>query len=167
MRPIEGKIVSRSEAVALREELRRRGLRVVFSNGCFDILHAGHAATLAFARQQGDVLFVGMNSDSSLRTYKGEKRPLIGQEHRAFLLAALESVDHVVIFDEPEVDALVRELRPDVLVKGSDRAGEVVGQEFVESYGGVVVTAPIVQGLSTTALIRRVLRAYGDAPARG
>jgi D-beta-D-heptose 7-phosphate kinase/D-beta-D-heptose 1-phosphate adenosyltransferase len=154
------KILSRPEALAKRGKLRQLGKRVVFTNGCFDIVHAGHASTMAFAKGQGDVLIVGLNSDASVRRLKGDRRPVVAERHRAALIAALEAVDYVVLFDETEVDTLVGELKPDVLVKGMDRAGNIVGREHVEAYGGRVVAAPLVEGLSTSGIIARVLEAY-------
>ncbi len=146
--------------LAERERLRRTGKKVVFTNGCFDIVHAGHASTMAFAKQQGDFLIVGLNSDASVRRLKGDKRPVVAERHRAALIAAFESVDYVVLFDETEVDTLVGELKPDVLVKGMDCAGNIVGREHVEVYGGKVVAAPFVEGLSTSNIIAKILDAY-------
>ncbi len=160
MRIAESKILARPDAVALREKLRAAGKKVVFTNGCFDIVHAGHASTMAFARAQGDVLIVGLNSDASTRRLKGDKRPIVDEQNRLRMIAALEAVDYVTLFDETEVDTLVAELKPDVLVKGMDRAGNIVGREFVESYGGKVLAAPFVEGLSTTNIIKKVLAAY-------
>lgn len=160
MRDAVSKILGRSAARAERERLRKAGKKVVFTNGCFDLVHAGHASTMAFARAQGDVLIVGLNSDASTRRLKGDKRPIVPEQHRLALMAALEAVDYVVLFDETEVDALVAELKPDVLVKGADRAGNIVGREHVEAYGGKVIAAPFVEGLSTTGIIKKVLDAY-------
>lgn len=146
--------------LAERARLRAAGQVVVFTNGCFDILHAGHASTMAFAKAQGDVLIVGLNSDASTRRLKGDKRPVVPEQYRAQLIAALAVVDYVVLFDETEVDTLVAELKPDVLVKGADRAGNIVGRAFVESYGGKVLAAPFVPGLSTSSIIEKILAAY-------
>jgi D-beta-D-heptose 7-phosphate kinase/D-beta-D-heptose 1-phosphate adenosyltransferase len=154
------KILERSALLLLRQELSNQGQKVVFTNGCFDLFHAGHAATFAFAKSQGDVLVVGINSDDSMKRLKGPKRPMIHQNHRATMIAALAAVDYVVIFDETEVLPLIEEIKPDVLVKGQDREGDVVGQEFVEGYGGRVAMAPLVEGLSTTELIKKVLDTY-------
>lgn len=160
IRTPESKILSRPAVLAERERLRKLGKKVVFTNGCFDIVHAGHASTMNFAKQQGDLLIVGLNSDASVRRLKGDKRPVVAEQHRLALIAAFESVDYVVLFDETEVDTLVGELKPDVLVKGMDRAGNIVGREHVEAYGGRVVAAPFVQGLSTSSIIEKVLAAY-------
>jgi len=162
MRAIADKILGLEEAVRVREELRNHGRVVAFTNGCYDIFHAGHASSMEFARAQGDVLFVGISSDQSVRLNKGPKRPIVPEQARLALVAALEAVDYVVLFEDREVFGLIEQLRPDVLVKGQDRAGEVVGQEFVESYGGRVALAPLAEGLSTTEIIRRVLEVYGD-----
>jgi len=143
---------------ALREE-RRRGRRIVFTNGCFDLLHVGHLGLLQFARSKGDVLVVGLNTDRSVRALKGPERPIMSAEERATLLAALESVDYVTCFDERTPDRLIRQVRPDVLVKGEDYAGRsVVGRKFLASYGGRVELAPLVRGASTSDLVSRIRR---------
>jgi len=159
------KIVSRDGARAARERLREQGRIVVFTNGSFDILHAGHVTYLAFAREQGDALMLGLNSDDSVRRYKGEKRPINSQDDRALVVAALACVDYVVIFDEDEPLQLIEDLQPDVLVKGEDWAHHVSGRDLVERSGGRVVLAPLVQGRSTTHIIQRIKEAYvGEAP---
>ena len=132
---------------------RKRGRKVVFTNGCFDLVHAGHAEALQFARSRGDVLVVGLNSDRSVRGLKGEGRPVVPQGERARLLAAFEAVDYVVVFDQATPADLVRRVRPDVLVKGEDYKGkEVVGRE----HAGRVELAPLVKGISTSEIIRRI-----------
>jgi D-beta-D-heptose 7-phosphate kinase/D-beta-D-heptose 1-phosphate adenosyltransferase len=132
---------------------RGRGRKIVFTNGCYDLVHAGHASTLEFARSHGDVLVLGLNSDRSVRRLKGDGRPLVGQGDRARLLAAFEAVDYVVLFDEDTPAKLVKAIRPDVLVKGEDYRGkEVVGR----GHAGRVVLAPLVKGISTTDLLRRI-----------
>jgi len=137
---------------AIRDE-RARGRRVVFTNGCFDLVHAGHASSLQFARSKGDVLVVGLNSDRSVRGLKGPGRPLVPQGERARLLAAFEAVDYVVVFDQPTPADLVKRIRPDVLVKGDDYRGkEVVGS----GHAGRVELAPLVKGISTSDIIRRI-----------
>jgi D-beta-D-heptose 7-phosphate kinase/D-beta-D-heptose 1-phosphate adenosyltransferase len=136
---------------------RAQGEKIVWTNGCFDVVHAGHIEFLEFSGRQGDVLVVGLNSDSSIRNIKGPDRPICSERHRIRVLAALEVVDYIVIFDEPTPERLIRAVRPDALVKGEDwRKKGVVGREFVESYGGRVVLAPLIQGLSTTALVDRI-----------
>lgn len=143
-----------AQALAAR---RRRGERIVFTNGCFDLLHAGHVQSLRFARSHGDALVVGINTDRSVRRLKGEGRPLLPERERAQVLAALADVDYVTLFDEDTPERLIRRVRPDVLVKGRDWAGKgVVGQAFVKSYGGRVELAPLAPGLSTSALVERI-----------
>jgi D-beta-D-heptose 7-phosphate kinase/D-beta-D-heptose 1-phosphate adenosyltransferase len=136
---------------------RSQNETIVFTNGCFDVLHRGHIEFLKFCKARGDTVIVGLNSDSSVRQIKGPDRPINNQHDRAAVLAALETVDYVTIFDEPEPLALIKQVRPDVLVKGQDWAQKgVVGQEFVESYGGRVVLAPLVEGKSSTGIIEKV-----------
>jgi len=145
---------------SLREQLawhRRQKHRIVFTNGCFDVLHRGHIEFLRFCKLQGSVLVVGLNSDSSVRRIKGPERPINNQFDRAAVLAALESVDYVTLFDEPDPLNLIHTVRPDVLVKGSDWSDKgVVGSQFVESYGGKVALAPLVEGKSSTGVIERI-----------
>jgi rfaE bifunctional protein nucleotidyltransferase chain/domain len=155
---LRDKVVSRESLPSLLEEWRRRGLTVVFTNGCFDILHAGHVLLLEKARALGDVLLVGLNSDAGVRSLgKGPGRPVNTEGDRATVLAALASVDAVVLFDEPTPLELIRLVRPGVLVKGADWAGKgVVGQAEVEAAGGRVVLVPLEEGRSTTGLIDRI-----------
>jgi len=154
------KILSRDAIKAERNRLKETGKTVVFTNGAFDILHAGHVNYLTFAAEQGDALVVGLNSDASVSRYKGDKRPVNPEGDRAQVLAALESVSYVVIFDEDEPKELIAEVLPDVLVKGEDWAHYVSGREAVEANGGKVVLAPLVEGRSTTNVIDRILEAY-------
>jgi D-beta-D-heptose 7-phosphate kinase/D-beta-D-heptose 1-phosphate adenosyltransferase len=155
-----GKLRTAEQLVAELKLLRDRGQRIVFTNGCFDLLHPGHIDFLSRCRALGGVLVVGLNSDASVRMLnKGTNRPFLSEEDRAGMLAALNDVDFVVIFDEPDPETLLRELRPDVLVKGEDWADKgVVGREFVESYGGRVELLPLLKGYSTTELARRIGR---------
>jgi D-beta-D-heptose 7-phosphate kinase / D-beta-D-heptose 1-phosphate adenosyltransferase len=151
------KIVSLDELRLRLEPRRRAGHRIVFTNGCFDLLHAGHLQILTFARVQGDLLIVAINSDRSVRMIKGQGRPVYPATDRARLLAALQMVDYVVVFDDPRADKIVRGVRPDILVKGEDWRGQTVdGQSFVESYGGRVLLAPMLEGHSTTSIITRL-----------
>lgn len=167
MRLARSKIKTRGAMKKICAQLRRAGRRVVFTNGTFDLLHAGHVEYLEFARRQGDVLVVGLNSDASVRRYKGPTRPIQNQRDRARVMAALECVDYVVIFGEDEPRTLIAELLPDVLVKGSDWAHYVSGRDVVEARGGRVVLARMVRGRSTTELIRRIIKAAdGRANAR-
>jgi len=154
------KILKAPRAAARVRLQQKRGRAVVFTNGCFDLLHAGHVALLEAARGQGDFLVVGVNTDPSVRRLKGRARPIVPLRERMEVLAALRSVDCVVPFAEPTPARLVARLRPDVLVKGSDyRVPEIVGREVVLARGGRLVTVPLRRGRSTTDLIRRVLRA--------
>ena len=138
---------------------RRRRRRIVFTNGVFDLLHVGHARYLAAARRCGDLLVVGLNSDSSVRRIKGPKRPIVPEAERAEMLRALRSVDHVVVFSDDTPERLIRAIRPDVLVKGADYAlAAIVGADLVAARGGRVVRVPLTEGLSTTALIERARR---------
>ncbi len=150
------KIVSRESMLAERGRLRAAGRKLVFTNGCFDILHAGHADYLFFARNQGDALLVALNSDSSVARNKGPERPINSEADRARMLAALEAVDYVLVFDEDEPAALIEALLPDVLVKGEDWAHYVSGREAVERNGGRVVLAPLTPGRSTSNIIERI-----------
>ena len=162
MREAESKIKDWDGLTVAFGEEQAQGRKMVFTNGAFDILHAGHVTYLEFARQQGDALAVGVNSDASVKRYKGEKRPIIAQEHRVRLLASLECVDFVVVFDEDEPKDLIAAVGPDVLVKGADWSHYVSGREEVEARGGKVVLADMVAGLSTSNVIERVLEAYRD-----
>ncbi len=146
-----------------RTRLREAGKVVSFTNGCFDILHCGHVSYLNFSREQGDVLVLGMNSDTSVRRNKGDDRPINCEEDRALVLAALECIDYVVLFDEDEPADLIGEILPDVLVKGEDWAHYVSGREAVEAAGGKVVMAKMVEGRSTTGTIEKVLKVYGES----
>ena len=144
------------EAAALVADAKARGLRVVFTNGVFDLLHPGHVRYLQTARSFGDVLVVGVNSDRSVRENKGPSRPIIPERERAEVLEALSVVDAAVIFDELTPQAIIDRLRPDILVKGADWAADaIVGRETVEAGGGKVVRVPIEQGWSTSAIIEK------------
>ncbi|HMP76497.1 MAG TPA: D-glycero-beta-D-manno-heptose 1-phosphate adenylyltransferase [Kiritimatiellia bacterium] len=162
----DSKILTREAMVAERGRLRAAGRKLVFTNGAFDILHAGHVTYLQFAREQGDALCVGLNSDASVKRYKGDKRPVNSQDDRARVLAALACVDYVVVFDEDEPKELIGEIIPDVLVKGADWAHYVSGRDIVEANGGKVVLAQMVEGRSTTNVIQRIVEAYGQSNSR-
>jgi D-beta-D-heptose 7-phosphate kinase/D-beta-D-heptose 1-phosphate adenosyltransferase len=149
--------MTRDQAAALAESLRRSGRRVVFTNGVFDILHPGHLRYLQQARGLGDALIVGLNSDASVRRNKGPERPINSEAERAEILAALECVDAVVVFDEETPAEIIRAIQPDVLAKGADWAEDaIVGRDTVEARGGRVVRVPIEPGYSTTEIIRRI-----------
>ena len=133
---------------------REQGLKIVFTNGCFDILHRGHVEYLSKASDMGDVLVVGLNTDASVKRLKGEGRPINDQKARALVLASLSFVDAVVLFDEDTPYELIKAIRPDVLVKGADyKPLEIVGYDIVTSYGGKVETVPLVEGYSTTSIL--------------
>ena len=159
-----GQILSWDEMRAARAALKESASVVVFTNGCFDILHRGHVEYLEFARAQGDALIVGVNSDDSVRRSKGPSRPINPEGDRARVLSSLRAVDYVVVFDDDEPLPLITALIPDVLVKGSDWAHYVSGREVVEAHGGKVVLADLVEGRSTTSTIDRILHAYDPGP---
>ena len=146
---------------------KRNGRRVVFTNGCFDLLHPGHIRLLEHARALGDVLVVGVNSDASVRQLKGAGRPVLPEHERAEILAALEAVDAVVIFDQLTPREVIAGLLPDVLVKGGDWPGDqIVGRAEVEAAGGRVVSIPVVQGYSTTEVLRKIRESAPAAHAK-
>jgi len=141
--------------------LKKSGKRVVFTNGCFDLLHYGHVMYLEKAKSLGDVLVVGLNSDASVRRIKGSRRPLINQNDRARIIAALESVDFVVIFGSDTPLEAIKALKPDLLVKGSDWKNKgIVGAEFIKNYGGRVLTVKLADGRSTSSLIKTIVERY-------
>jgi len=151
------KTVAFSRVKALASRLRAKGKRIVFTNGCFDILHAGHVKYLQKARSLGDILILGLNSDRSVRKIKGPSRPIVCQKDRVEVIASLDSVDYVVVFGEATPLRLIKAIRPRVLVKGADwKIRSIAGADFVKSYGGRVVAIPLVKGRSTTGLIRRI-----------
>jgi len=136
---------------------REAGRRIVFTNGCFDLLHVGHVRYLERARQKGDLLIVAINSDATVRSLKGEGRPILPLDERLRIVAALSAVDYVIPFDEPTPCDLLRQLRPDVLVKGGDYTiDQVVGREIVQEYGGEVYVIPAIKGVSTTQTVQRM-----------
>lgn len=152
-----GKVVSQDELILHIAARKRNGERVVFTNGCFDLLHPGHIRCLEQARALGDVLVVAINSDAGVRRLKGDPRPLVPQEERAEILAALTAVDYVVIFDVPTPREMIFRLRPDTLVKGGDWGpNEIVGREEVEEAGGRVVSVPLEPGYSTTGILEKI-----------
>lgn len=154
--------MGRAEAVELRARARAEGKTVVFTNGCFDVLHAGHVDYLEAARARGDLLMVGLNSDASTKRIKGEKRPLNPAADRAAVLAGLAAVDAVVVFDEDDPLKLIESLRPDVLVKGADWGkDEIVGADLVKAAGGKVERIKLTAGRSTSELIRLIVKRYG------
>ncbi|MCB2210687.1 D-glycero-beta-D-manno-heptose 1-phosphate adenylyltransferase [bacterium] len=153
--------VSWDEARQWREQMRSEGKSVVFTNGCFDILHAGHVELLELARNFGDALILGLNSDASVRRLKGENRPVVPEADRARVMGALKAVDRVTLFEQDTPFELIETLRPDVLVKGGDwKPEDVVGKDVVEAHGGRVEIVPLVAGRSTTNVIAEVVKRY-------
>ena len=141
--------------------LKARGKKVVFTNGCFDILHVGHIRYLKKAKKRGDILVIGLNTDRSVAQIKGEKRPIVPEKERAEVLSALEFVDYVVLFDEPDPFRLIESLKPNILVKGADWSkNKIIGREIVEKTGGRVVRIPLVRGASSTGVIEKIIRVY-------
>jgi len=153
------KVISLKKIVKIRKELKKEGKKVVFTNGCFDILHKGHVHLLKRAKKLGDILIVGLNSDSSVKRIKGEKRPIFSVRDRAFVLSSIDVVDYIVIFNEDTPLKVIKAIEPDVLVKGADwDKNSIVGREIVESLGGKVVRIPLLKGFSTTSVIKKLLR---------
>jgi len=141
--------------------LKESGKKVVFTNGCFDIMHVGHVRYLAAARSEGDILVVGLNSDESVRSIKSAKRPIVTQDERAEVLASLWCVDYIILFNEPDPLLLIQTIEPDILVKGDDWAEEnIIGADFVKDKGGRVVRVPVVPEASTSRIIERIIKRY-------
>jgi len=161
-----GKLRSRKALLGELQWLRQQKLKIVFTNGCFDILHPGHISLLTFAKEQGDILVVAINSDRSVRALKGPQRPILKEHDRAALLSALEAVDYIVIFDQADPLDLIQKISPDVLVKGADWTGSVVGQDWIEAHGGKVTLMPLSEGFSTTNIIERVIQGNSDSSAQ-
>ncbi len=162
---MSGKVLGPEEVRTVRARLRAAGKRLVFTNGCFDILHVGHVRYLEAARALGDALLVAINSDRTVRALKGAGRPVVSESERAEMLAALGSVTYVTVFDDESPRSLIAEILPDVLVKGGDYAlAEIHGREEVEAAGGRVVALPFVEGASTTRLIERIRSIKESSP---
>lgn len=161
------KIISLAEFLPERTRLRQLGLKLVFTNGCFDLLHPGHVDYLEQSRALGDRLIVAINTDESVRRIKGNSRPVFSEEERAEILAALECVDYVILFNEPTPQETIQAVLPDVLVKGSDWASDkIVGREEVEAAGGHVVSIDFLPGYSTSGIIQKILENYGGKKSR-
>jgi rfaE bifunctional protein nucleotidyltransferase chain/domain len=157
----DAKIIDWPTAGQLAKQWKQQGLSVVFTNGCFDIVHVGHVDYLEKARALGDKLILGLNSDSSVRNIKGEKRPVVTEYARARVMAALSFVDAIVLFNEDTPLRLIQTVKPDILVKGDDYTAEnIVGADFVIENGGSVKTVPLVKGFSTSAIIEKIKNAY-------
>lgn len=155
------KILTADQMRAERDRLVASGKDLVFTNGCFDILHRGHVEYLTFARNQGDALVVAVNTDASVRANKGPDRPINSEQDRAWVLGSLRAVDYVIFFSEKEPKNVIAKILPQVLVKGKDWAHYVSGREEVEAHGGRVVLANMVEGRSTTLTIDKIVKVYG------
>jgi len=156
---LKEKVKPSEELKTIVNRSKEEGKKIVFTNGCFDLIHVGHVRYLEKTKKLGDILIVGMNSDSSVRTIKGDSRPIIPEAERAEVLAALQCVDFVVIFDEPDPLSLISSLKPDVLVKGGDWSKDaIIGREVVESAGGRVILIPEIEGASTSNIIRKIAK---------
>lgn len=156
-------IYTRAEILTIRKQLKEEKKKVVFTNGCFDVLHAGHVDYLNKTKAAGDVLILGLNSDASVKRIKGEKRPIVCEEERAFILSNLKAVDYVTLFDEDTPQEIISELIPDILIKGADWAiDKIVGRDIVEANGGEVKTISFVTDQSTTNIIQTILDRYGS-----
>lgn len=162
MKITEPKILSIPAMRAERDRLVAEGKELVFTNGCFDILHRGHVTYLTFARNQGDALVVALNTDASVKMNKGDGRPINNEEDRAYVLGSLRAVDYIVYFSDKEPKGIIAQILPQVLVKGKDWAHYVSGREVVEANGGRVILADMVPNRSTTGTIERVLAVYGQ-----
>ena len=155
------KIKTQDELIPILDRLRKQGKKVVFTNGCFDILHVGHVRYLKEAKGYGDILVVAVNSDLSVKSIKGDKRPIVSQSERAEVVAALEMVDYVTMFDEDTPYNIIKKLQPDVLIKGGDwTIDKIIGRDIVEARGGKVIAIPFIEGASTTGIVERVLERY-------
>ena len=155
------KIVKVKELIYRIDPFRRSGKQVVFTNGCFDIMHAGHVRYLAAARSEGEILIVGINSDKSVKSIKGKNRPIMPQDQRAEVLAGLWCVDYIVFFDEPDPLRLIQAIKPDVLVKGEDWAEDkIIGADSVKADGGKVVRVAVVPDISTSMIIEKIVKMY-------
>jgi D-beta-D-heptose 7-phosphate kinase/D-beta-D-heptose 1-phosphate adenosyltransferase len=158
---VQDKIKTLEQLKETVRNLKQAGKTVVFTNGCYDLIHVGHVRLLQQAKRLGDSLIVAINSDSSVRTLKGNNKPLVPQEERAEVLASLEAVDFVVIFNELDPLRVITELQPDVLVKGGDwTVDTIIGRDVVEQAGGTVISLPFVEGVSTTSIIERILKSH-------
>jgi rfaE bifunctional protein nucleotidyltransferase chain/domain len=154
---LKNKILSRPEMDDILIQIREKGLSIVFTNGCFDVLHKGHIHYLAEASDMADILIIGLNTDASVKRLKGPNRPVLDQESRAIALSALVFVDYIVLFGEDTPLELLKIIKPNILVKGGDYQVEsIIGYDFVTSYGGKVITMPLVKGYSTTSIIKKI-----------
>lgn len=160
---MQSKLLSLEELGKRLQPLREKGQRIVFTNGCFDILHVGHVRYLTAARREGDILVVGLNSDQSVQKIKGPQRPIVPEDQRAEVLAGLWCIDFIVLFNEPDPLLLIQTLQPDVLVKGDDWAEDhIIGADFVKNNGGKVVRVAVVPGAATSKIIARILNNFRE-----
>lgn len=158
---LKEKVKSLKELIPVISGLKSAGKKIVFTNGCFDLLHYGHVKYLQDAKQKGDILVVAINRDASIKRIKGIKRPVVNEKDRAYIIAALESVDYVVLFKEDTPLNLIKSLKPDILVKGADwDIGNIVGADFVKSYGARVSAINLAKGRSTTRIIKKIAKLY-------
>ena len=158
---IMSKIINLKDLLEKIRLLRKQGKKIVFTNGCFDIMHVGHVRYLSKAKAQREILVVGLNSDKSVNTIKGGKRPIVSEAQRAEVLASLWCVDYVTIFNEPDPLKLIRAIKPDVLIKGADWSEDkIIGADFVKKNGGKVVRIPIIPEASTSSIIQKILKMY-------
>lgn len=154
---IQNKIVNKQELLSHLEQINMKGKKIVFTNGCFDIIHRGHIDYLSKARDLGDLLIVGVNSDSSVRRFKGNSRPIQDEKSRCLILSAMQFVDFVVLFDEDTPYELIKFIQPDVLVKGADyKIEDIVGYDIVKNKGGEVKTIKFIDGYSTSNIVNRI-----------
>lgn len=161
--PASAKILTLEALQSVLLTVRKSGKKIIFTNGCFDILHVGHVRYLIAAKSAGHILVVGLNSDESVKIIKGPKRPIVNQRQRAEVLASLRCVDYVTIFDEPDPLRLIAALRPDVLVKGADwEADEIVGADVVKAHGGKVIRIEMAPDASTSTIIQRIVERYKE-----
>lgn len=158
---LKTKIKKLSELERISRYLQGKGKSIVFTNGCFDLLHYGHVKYLEEAKRKGDILIVGVNSDSSVKKIKGDKRPITGEKARSSVIAAIESVDYVVLFKEETPLRTIKSLKPDILVKGADwKKNNIVGADFIKGYGGKVCTVKLAKGHSTTGIIKKIAKTF-------
>ena len=156
-------VKSLGEIKAIRKKLKKKNKKVVFTNGCFDLIHAGHIDYLIKAKKMGDVLIVGLNSDSSVTKIKGKKRPILNEAERTFILSSLKPVDYIVVFNEVTPKRIIKELIPDILVKGADwKLNDIVGKDIVLDNGGKVKTIKFVNNQSTSKIIKMIVNRYKD-----
>ncbi len=153
------KIKSHQALMKTITKLKQKHKKIVFTNGCFDLLHLGHIKYLKAAKKKGDVLIVALNSDKSVKKIKGNARPIVSQQERARVIAALECTDYVIIFNEPTPLAIIKKLKPDIIVKGADwKREDIIGFDYIKKYGGKVIRVKFIEGYSTTQLIKKIVK---------